>query len=354
MKFLFYFSNLLFFCAILNFQSTTSAYVVGETCGKIVDNLGSIGNAVYPWFAVLSTTNGRQFCGGTVLTKNKILTAASCIHGKDNLYKFTATDIIVTLGARNLSASIERGRITVDVERIDVHPDWNVSSMSFDADMAVLTLTHDVNFNRFIKPICMTDSNSEIMKITQGHSISYGLHSYDDNKNELNPITIPIENRNEYCFYTNYELVQFSSPRTFCGGYRNGSGVCMGDGGNGLFVIYDNMYYLRGIVSATLVSGGGCDLFSYAIFTDVPKFYSWINSKINDLTVQTTTIATTTYRSKWQQYFANQGSLETTTRMTYRTTRRTTPTSTTTPSPEYNQNANEDVSCASKWYRFCP
>lgn len=182
------------------------------------------------------------------------------------------------MGAHN-----RRGRSSVDVDSIEIHSDWNIHTESFDADVAILTLTDNVIFNRYIQPICLINSNTQISRNTKGLSVSYGRTGYDeDDKNVLNKIEVPIVNNNEDCFYTNHYLMQLSSARTFCAGSRNGTGVCTGDAGNGLFVIHDNTFYLRGIVSSSLTTGSGCDLQNYAVFTNVPSFYGWIIDRIND------------------------------------------------------------------------
>ena len=174
--------------------------------------------------------------------------------------------------------------MSIGVQNIEVHPDWNITSESFDADLAVLTLTDDVCFGRYIQPICLIDPDSDVGNIQKGYVAGYGK-SEDETKiveNVLKFVETPIARSNEECFQTNHYLAQISSSRTFCGGNRDGSGVCSGDGGGGMVVTRDNTYYLRGITSASLMNVyNGCDVNNYAIFTDVIKFEDWIDEKIN-------------------------------------------------------------------------
>ena len=189
----------------------------------------------------------------------------------------------MTLGVYNISASFERGRTSVDVESIKIHPDWNINSESYDSDVAILTLADDINFNRYVQPICLFESDSVIMSITKGYSVSHRRTGYDEDvKNVLNKKDVPIQNSNEECFLSSQDLEQLSSQRTFCAGHRNGTGECIGDGGNGVFVVHSNTYYLRGITSAALSSLDGCDLYNYAVFTNVPRFNDWITARIAD------------------------------------------------------------------------
>lgn len=147
-----------------------------------------------------------------------------------------------------------------------------------------MTLTDNVPFSRFIQPICLISSDSEVAKIKKGFSTGFGKSEKDtNNENVLKSVETPIANSNEECFYTNEALVQFSSVRTFCGGNRLGDGVCLGDSGNGLFVVDSQTYYLRGIVSASLYTKNNCDVHNHAIFTDVLKFNSWIIEMIDQI-----------------------------------------------------------------------
>jgi secreted trypsin-like serine protease len=57
--------------------------------------------------------------------------------------------------------------------------------------------------------------------------------------------------------------------------------VCAGDSGGGILVKVSNVYYLRGIVSSSLLTNDyECDVDSYSVFTNVLKFTNWIKSKI--------------------------------------------------------------------------
>lgn len=52
--------------------------------------------------------------------------------------------------------------------------------------------------------------------------------------------------------------------------------------GGGLTAKNDNIWYLRGIVSSSLVDQvlSVCDTKNYAVFTDVAKFTNWIQGHI--------------------------------------------------------------------------
>ena len=131
------------------------------------------------------------------------------------------------------------------VKIIEIHDDWNPNTESFDADIALVTLTDDVTFSRYIQPICLIDFGSKVASSEKGFVAGYGISKL---KTKVQPhilqyTEIPIQKSNEECFYTKPSLIDLSSNRTFCAGSRDGSGVCSGDSGNGLFVIYDDIYF---------------------------------------------------------------------------------------------------------------
>jgi secreted trypsin-like serine protease len=120
---------------------------------------------------------------------------------------------------------------------------------------------------------------SNIEYLTNGFVVGFGK-SEDETKSHENIPKIlgtPIHT-NENCFLANRELVLLSSKRTFCAGSGTGVGVCNGDSGSGLFVQQNGHYYLRGIVSSSLRNDKlGCDVDTYAVFTDCLKFNDWVN-----------------------------------------------------------------------------
>lgn len=98
-------------------------------------------------------------------------------------------------------------------------------------------------------------------------------------------VKVPMHS-NEDCFLSSTDLAKLSSKRTFCAGYRNGTGVCLGDSGNGFFIQVGNNFYLRGIVSSAQTTVFGCDVNNYAVYTDVIQFDTWIAQFTNTAVTQ--------------------------------------------------------------------
>ncbi|KAL7013189.1 hypothetical protein ACKWTF_015245 [Chironomus riparius] len=257
---------------------------IPSTCGRSVMPQGNIigGTNIkpnsYPWIAALMTPKGQLFCGGTLVSNRKVVSAAHCIQNKGEPQKLLPRSIIVLLGFYDLSIPIEVGRAPYAVQGIHIHPDWNPYTSSYDADIAVLMLNRDVTFNEFIQPICMTSTDQRIAEKTEGAVVGNGKGGQANQFENIPKILkIPIKT-DRHCTKKDSIFKDLLTGRTFCAGSGTGQGVCTGDSGSGFVVQIENVFYLRGVVSASLGDSIlGCDVNSYSVFTDALKYVNWIN-----------------------------------------------------------------------------
>ncbi|KAL7013281.1 hypothetical protein ACKWTF_015317 [Chironomus riparius] len=252
-------------------------------CGRRFTGQGNIiggarvNRGDFPWNAALIRTTYQFFCGGSLISNRKVITAAHCIQDKGAKNPLLPRDMLVLLGVYDLNNPYEVGRGVFPVQNINMHPHWNPQIKSFDADIAVLVLENQVTFGYYIQPICLPTLNIKV--ITRGYVVGYGKSEDTSKVHENIPkiIETPIH-ENADCFLKNYFLATLSSRRTFCGGTGTGIGVCNGDSGSGLVVTDGSAYYLRAVVSSSLRGGQyGCDVDAYSVFTDVTEYVDWIN-----------------------------------------------------------------------------
>lgn len=78
--------------------------------------------------------------------------AAHAFQGKEETEKILAEHIKAYLGKYNLIVPNESGSKTSWVSEIFIHPDWNSSAITFDADVAVIVLGEIIEFNAYIQP----------------------------------------------------------------------------------------------------------------------------------------------------------------------------------------------------------
>lgn len=109
-----------------------------------------------------------------------------------------------------------------------------------------------------------------------GIIVGFGTNEFDEKPRIAQKIIIPIIDFHD-CAKDNEDFENILSHRLFCGGYKNGSGVCDGDSGSGVIFLYRNRFYLKGIVSSSLkISQQMCNVYAYQVYTDVLKFLYWI------------------------------------------------------------------------------
>jgi len=101
-------------------QASATQEIVGGSRASIAD---------FPYVVYLTTTDGFQFCGGTLVDDNKVITAAHCTAGK------RPADIVVVAGREDKESG---AGMTTPVKSIWVHPKF--ADVRSGSDVSVLTL----------------------------------------------------------------------------------------------------------------------------------------------------------------------------------------------------------------------
>jgi len=180
------------------------------------------------------------------------------------------------LGVHNHKKPQELGRISVGIKTIHIHKYWNTDVLSYDGNIAILELTNEVQFNNYIRPICLADDESDMAEISTGTVIGFGITENGTISDVAKKLEIPITDYHS-CTENSLDHQRIASVKTFCGGPADGRGVCNGDSGGGVYVKHNDIFYLRGLASSSLINNNfECDTLRQAIFTDVLQYYDWI------------------------------------------------------------------------------
>lgn len=215
-----------------------------------------------------------------MLFENKI-SAAHCIVEKYFKHSLSPADLVVLLGAHNLTSTFEKGVKRHDVNEIHVHPDWNAFSQSYDADIAILVLSEFVTFTNYIRPVCMP-TDDDIIDGATGSIVGWGLTENRTRAHlEYPKQTLTNALNASYCLTTDSYVAIFSSKRSFCGGEGDGSPK-KGDSGGGFFVLSAFGWMQYGIISAQRINAvGRVDVNSFSIYTNVKLFTNWIDKTVS-------------------------------------------------------------------------
>lgn len=165
----------------------TDCGTVSYSTGQIVEGT-VVKKGEWPFMAALVEPEQRKFfCGGNLITKNHVLTgkrfvlcmklslsidppAAHCLQEKYKNWRKGPDDILVYLGRIDLRVASE-GSKEAEVREVIVHEDWSTKVDKYDADVAILVLKEAVEFNDFVRAVCITEE-PEMLKQFEGTVVS--------------------------------------------------------------------------------------------------------------------------------------------------------------------------------------
>lgn len=203
-----------------------------------------------------------QFCGGTLIARNLVVTAAHCV---DNaIVRSDPKRLAIIAGA----SAFETGGQRVGVTAVFKHPNWNRET--FDFDVAVLRLDASITVGR---PIKLGSSDAPTGQL--GWVSGWGATTEGGPpSNLLMAVEVPVIDNMTCNAPESYGGVITSNM--LCAGDREGGkDSCQGDSGGPLVVGTTDNERQIGIVSW----GEGCARrLKYGIYTRVSKVADWIAS----------------------------------------------------------------------------
>ena len=253
-----------------------------DQSAKIMGGVEALPGA-WPWIAALLKSNQpdtyqAQFCSGTLIEKNWVLTAAHCI---DDL---STKDIQVAVGAYNLDFFTG---IRTPVKRIIIHSRYD--RLTLHNDIALIELSYPSN----IKPITLFSEQSNdntppnlIGRIVTvlGWGLADATSWYTTDwyyPTKLRQVNLPVV-EDSYCndIYTVDNI-----PSEFCAGYYEGKDACVGDSGGPTLLQVDGKWVHAGIVS----SGVPCDSYYgwYGVYTRTSAHIQFIKQYVPNVSVTT-------------------------------------------------------------------
>lgn len=109
----------------------------------------------FPWQAMILRESTKSIlCGGAIIEKNLVATAAHCVEG------LRTHDVLIKGGEWKLGSNEEPKPFqTVRVRKITMHPAYQPTNL--ESDIALLHLENDLKFDKHIGPICIDESELE-------------------------------------------------------------------------------------------------------------------------------------------------------------------------------------------------
>ncbi|XP_024884292.1 chymotrypsin-2-like [Temnothorax curvispinosus] len=215
-------------------------------------------DGMYPYQVSLKdASNGRHFCGGAIVSKKYIITAAHCLAGRRY-----PSDIQIGVGSNNLQS-----QIIYTADALIIHDNYNKTQ--YPNDIGLIKLSKDITFNKTITSTAIISDNKNFEGVRLQVSGWGRLWAGGPVPVRLQHVTVR--------GYSQKSCAAIYAPDItdghICTLESRGKGVCNGDSGGAL--TYGDK--LVGIVSFGVPCAEGYP----DVFTRVYYYRDWVNKYIN-------------------------------------------------------------------------
>lgn len=253
----------------------------------------------YPWTVLLqyqTSTGIKKFlCGGALITKRYVVTAAHCLARGDLR---GSSLLMVRLGEFDTEQNpdCERDLLSgkencapapqdLGIEKVIVHPNYEArSSKRFD-DIGLLRLDRDAQFNDFVKPICLPFDDTAPDRYAGEELVATGWGRTETMKasNVKLQVWLPVVSNADCGRIYQQKRISIGDGQ-LCAGGVVGKDSCAGDSGGPLMSTGISSrdgrkrYFVAGIVSFGPESCGAKDW--PGVYTRVSRYTDWILNKL--------------------------------------------------------------------------
>ena len=241
-----------------------------EACGKTpfsarVVNGENAAQHAWPWQISLRV-DGRHICGGSLIARDWVLTAAHCVEKNPRPSGYT---VVVGAHRRNGYTSVQQ---TFRVRQLFMHERYK----NLQNDIALLQLHQSIQSSEKVNTVCLPRSGHKISPGTRCYITGWGrVVGGGSAADILQQAMLPVASHRQ-CSRVNSRLGPIDERSMICAG-GEGKGGCQGDSGGPFVCNEGGKYVLRGAVSW---GHRMCRTDHYTVFARVSSFIDWINQKM--------------------------------------------------------------------------
>ncbi|XP_026318677.1 vitellin-degrading protease-like, partial [Hyposmocoma kahamanoa] len=209
----------------------------------------------YP-FAVQVFMRDILICGGSLITRQMVLTSSTCLHGSEGLYPIFHFRVLA--GATYSQYLSKEGKLT-RVERLAVHEQYDIAILR-----TVLRFTLGPRIGLAFIP-------SQDSELPDGSTLTHiGWGSRRVGSRNPSPVLYQV-----HMYKLNKEMCNILTENMLCSGIPNVTGVGPCHRDEGAPVLYDS-----NIVVGVTPWVANCGTRDYGVYTRVAKFTTWIDQTV--------------------------------------------------------------------------
>uniref|UniRef100_A0A8C2BP22 Zgc:123295 n=1 Tax=Cyprinus carpio TaxID=7962 RepID=A0A8C2BP22_CYPCA len=266
------------FSSALSVAAVTLLYITGSLCQLDVCGRAPLNNKIvggedatagaWPWQVSIHLSGSSHICGGTLITKDWVLSAAHCFQD------FVLSRVVMYFGRLSQSGS-NPNEMSRRASQVINHP--NYDSRSNDNDIALIQLSSSVTFSDYIRPVCLAAAASVFGGGTESWVTGWGKLQSGGTQlpDTLQEVMIPVVS-NSACANA-YKGMYTITSNMVCAGLLNqgGKDSCQGDSGGPMVSKNGSLWIQSGVVSF----GEGCADPKYpGVYSRVSQYQDWIKS----------------------------------------------------------------------------